>query len=206
MAAPNRRLERTALVPEVAKHVAATRLFDLTVYENHEKFLEGTGSMVLDRVHRIAYACASPRTDEDVLNEWCRNMNYEPVLFHAEYDRQPVYHTNVVLSVGNAVAVCCLDAVTDEDERLSLAQRLSERRTLMAITPEQLQRFTCNMLLVRSKANQPFWVMSQVALMSLNDDQKAMLEKDGALLALDLDTIETFGGGSARCMLAEVGW
>jgi len=133
-------------------------------------------------------------------------MKYEPVLFHAELNHQPVYHTNVVMSIGNTVAVCCLDAIGIDDERNTLTQRLTEHHSLLTITLEQMQRFAGNMLLVRNKTNETFWVLSQAALESLDENQIVTLEKDGRLLPLTLDTIETFGGGSARCMLAETGW
>jgi hypothetical protein len=205
MAAPNRRLERIALVKDVVKHVNANQLFDLTAYEQHEKFLEGTGSLVLDRVNNVAYACVSPRTNIDLVNEWCDNMHYQPVVFHAELHHQPVYHTNVMMAIGNNVAVCCVDAVADEVEKQKLNDALSKHHALVTITRDQMERFAGNILLVRNKLNKAFWVMSQHAMESLHDNQKTMLQHDGELLPLQLNVIETFGGGGARCMLAEVG-
>ena len=206
MAAPNRRLERTALVKDVAKHINASRLFDLTSHESKEKFLEGTGSLVLDRVNRIAYASISQRTNVDLVNEWCENMNYEPVIFHAGHNHQAVYHTNVVMSIGNSVAVCCVDTVADEAERNALVERLTKHHGLVAITVKQMERFAGNVLLVRNKLDKAFWILSQIGYDALTQNQKILLEKDGVLLPLSLNTIETFGGGSARCMLAEIDW
>lgn len=206
MAAANRRLERVGLMNVLMRQAPNKKIFDLISYESKGKFLEGTGSLVLDRVNRIAYACISPRTDMVVLKDWCEQMNYKSVVFHAELNHQAVYHTNVVMSIGNTVAVCCLDVINDRDERTNVGNKLKQHHQVVSISIEQMEKFAGNMLLVRNKNNDCYWVMSDTSADSLASDQKKMLEIDGKILSLKLNTIEHFGGGSARCMIAEIDW
>jgi hypothetical protein len=208
MAAPNRRLERRKdIVIELLHGTTGKQVIDLSQYETTGKFLEGTGSLVLDRTHRIAYACLSPRTHQALVHEWCGMLHYEPFIFSAALpDTGSVYHTNVVMSLGNRVAVCCLGAITRSDERERLFEKLSQHRCVVDLTVDQMKCFAGNMLLVRNAAGEHLWVLSQTAYGVLTLSQLETLALDGDLLPLSLDIVETYGGGSARCMLAEVGW
>ena len=205
MFAPNRRLERKKL--RVAfRELHYTRDVDFTPYENSGHFLEGTGSLVLDREHRMAYACLSPRTDEKALEEWAKTMGYRYFAFHS-VDEQgtPVYHTNVMMHVGTHQAVVCLDSVCNESERNELLARLqSDGKEVVAITLDQMHQFAGNMLELHNDRGEQLLIMSQTARQSLTPEQTATLSKYTRILSPDIHTIETAGGGSARCMLAEL--
>ncbi|MDR1681747.1 MAG: amidinotransferase [Prevotellaceae bacterium] len=205
MFAPNRRLERKALA-EIRRRIPVRRLIDLTHYEAHGHFLEGTGSMVFDREKRIAYACLSPRTHLNVLDDFCRQTGYRPVVFHAvDYDGQPIYHTNVMMCVADAFAVVCLEGITDPQERIAVVDSLcSTGKEIIAVTLSQMQHFACNALPVRNAAGQPFLALSAAARRALSDAQRSAIERYSPLLSADVQTIERHGGGSIRCMMAEV--
>jgi len=204
MFAPNRRLERKKL--RVAfRELHYTRDVDFTPYENSGHFLEGTGSLVLDREHRIAYACLSPRTDEKALEEWAKTMGYRYFAFHS-VDEQgtPIYHTNVMMHVGTRQAVVCLDSVRDESERGELLAHLQGNgKEVVPITLEQMYQFAGNMLELHND-NEQLLIMSQTARQSLTPEQISTLSKYTRIISPDIHTIETAGGGSARCMLAEI--
>jgi len=207
MFAPNRRLERKpALIELFKKKFRISSILDLTPHEKENRFLEGTGSMVLDRHHQIAYACLSPRTHLEVLEEFCRLMKYTPISFHGE-DKNgvPVYHTNVLMALGEKYAVICLDSIanTKEQEQVVAALRLSKKE-IISISHQQMQQFAGNMLEIINKEGKPFVVMSTQAYQSLNPEQITKLQKYDTILHTPLYTIETNGGGSARCMIAEV--
>lgn len=207
MFAANRRLERKPSILEYLQNkFVISRIHDLSQHEQENRFLEGTGSMVLDRKHRIAYACLSPRTNEILLNEFCRIMNYEPVGFHS-YDSAgaDIYHTNVMMSVGTEFVVVCLDAVTDESEKQQLISRFTMTgKEIIDISLEQVNQFAGNMLQVINDDEEPLLVMSSRAYDSLTSIQKIRLGKYNELIHVPLTTIETAGGGSARCMIAEI--
>jgi len=173
-------------------------------FELHNQFLEGTGSMVLDRVHKIAYACISERTDLDLLNEWCAKMNYIPHTFHGVSNGQPIYHTNVMMAIASKVAIVCLDCLPDQDERSSLSDTLSFHHHVVEISDTQVQSFAGNMLALKNKSGEELMVMSARALESLSAQQRAEIEKYCRIVASPIPTIEDVGGGSARCMIAEV--
>jgi hypothetical protein len=208
MEAENRRAERRMdIVDDLRKHFDLDVVLDFSHFEKEGKFLEGTGSLVLDRMQRIAYACLSSRTNEEVLKAWQKQMNgYEVVKFHAS-DRfgEPIYHTNVMMCMGDNFCVVCLESVKDLDERLMLKQKLeSTGKEIIEITLEQMEDFAGNMLLVKNNLEKKFLVMSEKALNSLTPVQVNNLEEKAEILACDLGVIETLGGGSARCMLAEI--
>lgn len=175
-------------------------------YELRDRFLEGTGSMILDRPNKIAYACVSPRTDVGLLNEFCEKLEYEKVDFTAVDDQdQEIYHTNVMMALGETLVVICLDTVRDENERNELVEKFNTTgKEIIEITISQMKSFAGNMLQVRNKEGQTFLVMSEQAYRSLNEDQIAKIEAETKILYSPIPTIETFGGGSARCMMAEV--
>ena len=207
MEAPNRRAERRMDILERLKEkFDLNSIVDLTSYENQGKFLEGTGSLVLDRMHRIAYACLSTRTNEEVLNDWTNQMNYSSFVFNAvDKNGNPIYHTNVVMSMGDTFCVICLEAVPNLDERLALRQKIeSTGKEIIEISLEQLENFAGNMLLLKNNNNKKFIVMSQKAFNSLTPNQIEHLEELAEILHPELGVIETLGGGSARCMIAEI--
>lgn len=207
MQAENRRQERRLdIIDDLGKVYHVAKIVDLTAFEKEGKFLEGTGSMVLDRMKRIAYACLSPRTNPEVLAEFSRRTGYQVVSFSAvDAAGIPVYHTNVMMCIGDAFAVVCLAAVADPDERLMLRQTLvNNGKHVIDITLDQMAHFAGNMLLVMSQKGQKLLVMSKQAFDSLTPRQRDELDDFAALLPFDLTTIERYGGGSARCMLAEV--
>lgn len=214
MFAENRRAERRqdiieALTGAVAPSCASAALLDLTSYEKRNLFLEGTGSLILDRNEHLAYACQSPRTCEEVLEEWSSKMGYDYFLFHAEdMNGNPIYHTNVMMSVGEQLAVVCLDAITDIEERMSLIELLEESdKEIVEISLEQMNEFAGNMLqlhTVKDGELKYIMVMSARAKDSLDQDQIEAIEKYCKIVAPDLEFIERNGGGSARCMLAEI--
>lgn len=207
MQAENRRLERRTDVLEVLKEkFEITRINDLSTFENEGKFLEGTGSMVLDRENKIAYACLSPRTDLDVLSSFCLQSGYRPVYFHSEDGNgQEIYHTNVMMCVGTRFVVICLDTIRDQEERDMVVQTIvSSGKVIIEITMEQMGQFAGNMLQVRNRAGEDLLIMSERAYRSLDPEQTARLEKYCRLVWSPLTWIENTGGGSARCMMAEI--
>ncbi len=169
-------------------------------------YLEGTGSMVFDRPNRICYACLSARTDEHLLNEFCQRMGYEKVAFSAlDSNGREIYHTNVMMSVGTTFVVIVLDSVRNQDERKRLLSKFAEtQKEVIELSMEQMNAFAGNMLQVRNKAGEPILVMSEQAYRSLTPVQIAALEKHTRILYSPIPVIEAYGGGSARCMMAEV--
>jgi hypothetical protein len=209
MFAPVRRLERSeAIVQTVldAGFEANDERRHLENYEANNLFLEGTGSIIFDHQHRLAYACISPRTDADLLEELCRFMGYRKVVFRStDAHGQEVYHTNVMMALGETFVVICLDSVPDARERSLLVAAFAETdKEIIEITMDQMNQFAGNMLQVRNDKGETVLVMSQTAYQSLTDDQVATIQKHTKILYSDISTIETYGGGSARCMMAEV--
>lgn len=210
MYAENRRKERHPSVwDSLAKAGVSIKVKqDYSPFEQEGVFLEGTGSMVLDRAQRIAYAALSERTDPKLFVRFCADHGYEAHSFRANQTvggrRLPIYHTNVMMSIGPSFAIVGLDTIDDNDERLSLIEKLEKSgKTIISLTEEQIERFAGNMLTLLGSEG-PVLVMSSSAFNALNDDQKARLEKHAQLVHSPLDTIERCGGGSARCMLAEI--
>ena len=207
MFAINRRLERKESVLDAVKakfNIAAIN--DLSHYETKQLYLEGTGSMVLDRMNRIAYACISPRTNPAILNEFCRMNDYTAISFIARgSDGVDIYHTNVMMCVADHYAVVCLGSICDTGEREKLITSLQNHgREIIDISLDQLDHFAGNMLQVLNSDNERLLIMSSQARLSLKKEQVNRLEKYNRILHSSLDNIETAGGGSARCMLAEI--
>ncbi|MEH3114255.1 MAG: arginine deiminase-related protein [Pedobacter terrae] len=207
MFSENRRLERRKEILEDLKtRFELKHLSDLSFYEMQYAFLEGTGSMVLDRTNKIAYACLSVRTDEEVLNNFCMLSGYEPVIFQAvDSDNFPIYHTNVMMCIGDRFAVVCLDSIRNADERIQVNISLKgSDKEIIEISLAQMNKFAGNMLQVSNAAGESLLVMSEQAYLSLNPEQVKTLEQYSRIIYAPLYTIEKNGGGSARCMLAEI--
>ncbi|WP_311324740.1 citrulline utilization hydrolase CtlX [Capnocytophaga sputigena] len=210
MFAENRRRERREdILDKVeAEGFDIENVYDYTDAEKENIFLEGTGAMILDRVNRKAYCALSPRADEDLFIEFCEDFEYTPVIFKAYQqvgnEQLPIYHTNVMMALGVDFAVVCLDTITDKSERKNLLHHLKEdKKEVINITPEQMCQYAGNMLQVQGK-NSTYLVMSDAAYNALTPQQIQTIEKHTQILHSNLETIETCGGGSARCMMAEV--
>jgi hypothetical protein len=207
MYSAKRRMERRADIIEVLSR--QYRIEDRLKMEWHERenrFLEGTGSMILDRPNHIVYACLSERTDEELLEEFCLFSGYEKVLFHAmDGQGKPIYHTNVMMALGETFAVVALDTLPIPAERAKLLAFLHHtHKEVIEISIAQMMSFAGNMLQVRSKTGETFLVMSQQAYASLSGEQLARIEAHTRILTANIPTIEMYGGGSVRCMMAEV--
>ncbi|MBV9962066.1 MAG: amidinotransferase [Parafilimonas sp.] len=207
MYAENRRAERKQhVLNELNKKLKSINTIDLTTYEAENIFLEGTGSMVLDRDNKIAYACVSPRTNMKALEDFCNKMNFTPCTFTAVDDKgREIYHTNVLMCVADKYVVICLDSIQDESEREHVKTTIEgSGKKIINITAEQMNRFAGNMLQLQNKKGEKILVMSQQAYMALNNQQINELEQFNKIVYADLTSIETNGGGSARCMIAEI--
>ncbi|MBK6266790.1 amidinotransferase [Marivirga sp. S37H4] len=212
MFAENRRIERRKDILRKLQQnygLKISEIVDFTTYEAENKFLEGTGSMILDRPNGIVYAAISVRTDEKVLQEFCEKFDYKAVKFVAKQtvdnQRLPIYHTNVMMCVADNFAILCADAIDDEAERKAVIQSLENTgKEVIEISENQEHHFAGNMLQVKSIDGKSYLVMSGAAHQSLKDKQLKSIEKHCEIISSSLDTIEALGGGSARCMMAEV--
>ncbi|RCH55267.1 amidinotransferase [Mucilaginibacter hurinus] len=207
MQAPNRRLERREdIIRNLQGEFDISHVVDLSRFEQENKFLEGTGSMVLDRDNKIAYACISPRTSEDILSIFCEHTSYSPVLFHAVDEKAvPIYHTNVLMAVAEKYTVICLNSINDITEKENVIRSLTlSNKEIIDINFEQMNRFAGNMLEVKNQTGESLILMSKSAWESLDQAQRAILLKYSKPVYANIETIETIGGGSARCMMAEV--
>lgn len=210
MFAENRRRERReeVLIRLENEGFKINNIYDYTPAEDEGFFLEGTGSILMDRVNRKAYCALSPRADEELLIEFCEDFEYMPVIFTANQTvdgkRLPIYHTNVMMCLAEEFCVICLDTIDDAKEKKNVVQHLkSDGKEIIAITEGQMHHFAGNMLQVQGR-DKKYLVMSAAAHNSLSKQQIAAIEKHCEILSSDLHTIETCGGGSARCMMAEV--
>lgn len=207
MYAPNRRTEkRDDIVQWLAENFRITNLEDWSEYEAEGRFLEGTGSMVIDHAHRIIYACISERTNATVLEKFAAAHNCTAITFHAvDLKSRPVYHTNVVMCVGDRFAVICGDAIADETERIAVTQLLeSTGHEIISISLEQMHAFAGNMLQLMNTHGDRFIVMSQTAWDHLQPPQRKKIESYAKPLVIAVPTIEQVEGGSVRCMMAEI--
>lgn len=211
MFALNRRVERRHDILETLQNEGfeIKEIDDFSHFENEEKFLEGTGSMIFDHDHKIAYGSVSLRLDEELFRKFCAEFGFTPVVFHSFQQvgdlRLPIYHTNVMMCVADRFVVICLDCIDSELEREKVQEVIkSTEKEIIEISEEQMQQFAGNMLQVQNEDGAKFLVMSQTAYRSLSEDQIQNIEKHCEIIYSDLNTIEVNGGGSARCMLAEV--
>ena len=210
MFAENRRRERREDILDIVEEAGfeIENVFDYTEAEDEGIFLEGTGAMVLDRIHRKAYCALSPRASEELFIEFCEDFEYTPVIFRTfqktDGELKPIYHTNVMMALGRTFAIVCLDTIEDKNERKDVLNHLKEdKKEIITISREQVDYYAGNMLEVKGKEHS-YLVMSQTAYESLTPQQIEAIERHTQILYSDLSTIEICGGGSARCMLAEV--
>lgn len=211
MFALNRRVERRPEILERLKDEGfkINTVEDFSPFENEEKYLEGTGSMIFDHDYKIAYGSVSLRLDEELFRNFCSKFGFTPIVFHSYQNvgdqRLPIYHTNVMMCVAEQFVVICLDCIDDEMEREKVQEVIkSSNKELIEISEDQLQQFAGNMLQVQNEEGDKFLVMSETAYKSLTKEQVERIENYCGIIYADLNTIETNGGGSARCMLAEV--
>ncbi len=207
MLTENRRLERQPYVIEqIEEQFTINRHLDFSEHEALGQILEGTGSMILDRVNRLVYACLSPRTHADLLDEFCKWADYKKVEFHSlDRNGQEIYHTNVMMAMGDKFVVICMDSVPNEAERQLLLHHFEQtNKTIIDLSMEQMEAFAGNMLQVQNEAGKTFLVMSEQAYKSLTQHQIETIEQFTNILHTPLYTIEKYGGGSARCMMAEI--
>lgn len=211
MFAENRRRERREDILDILeeKGFLIEGVIDYTSAEKEELFLEGTGSIVMDRVHQKAYCALSPRADESLFIEFCEDMECTPVIFTAyqsvDGNRMPIYHTNVMMCIAETFAIICLDSIDDKKERKNVVDHLkNDGKEIIAITEIQEQHFAGNMLQVIGADDKRYLVMSSAAFKSLTNEQLKAINKHCEIIHSPLDTIETCGGGSARCMMAEI--
>lgn len=216
MFAFNRRQERKEeFLTQISKNFKIQRTLDLSKWEEEDKFLEGTGSMILDRENKIVYACLSPRTHPEVLADFCKELGYKAVVFNAlDQNGQEIYHTNVMMCIGSEIAVICLDSIADTEEDKQNGTSAKERvvnslketsKKIIDISFDQMNQFAGNMLEVVNHEGKRIIVMSATARKSLKPEQtKEFNQAYYRILSPDLSTIEVNGGGSARCMMAEL--
>lgn len=207
MLAENRRLERRADILETLKQdFEITEILDLSFSETENQFLEGTGSIIFDHKNKNAYACLSPRTAKDLFIHLCENLNYSPIYFHS-YDQKgkEIYHTNVMMNIGNGYVVICLESITNLVEKQMLIEHFTQtNHQIIVVSLEQLKSFCGNMLELERPNKKNLLVLSQTAFTALNNVQKEILSEYCELLPISIETIETIGGGSVRCMITEI--
>lgn len=211
MFAPNRRLERRKDIVQIIEEWGKTvnNVDDFTFGEDENQFLEGTGSLVLDRVNKVAYAALSERTDKSLFLQFCETFDFDPVCFIAnqsvDNQRLPIYHTNIMMSVANEFAVICTDSIDNEYERKIVMYSLEKTgKDIITISESQMHCFAGNVLQVENREGKRFLVISRTAYDSLNEKQIERLSAYNELIICSIPTIERVGGGSVRCMLAEV--
>lgn len=211
MFASNRRAERRIeIVERVIGHgFNISQMVDYSVYEKENRFLEGTGSMILDRTNRVAYAALSPRTDAELFQWFCNDFGFKAVTFNATNsvgdNRSAIYHTNVMLSVAESFVVVCMESIENETEREMLAEQFrATNKDIIEINLAQMEHFAGNVLQVKNAEGKRFLVISQSGYNSLNDVQRAKLSSYNELIVVPVPTIEKYGGGSVRCMMAEI--
>ncbi|MFK7049175.1 arginine deiminase-related protein [Flavobacterium davisii] len=211
MFAENRRLERREDILDILEEQGflIQDVMDYTLAEEDNVFLEGTGSMILDRVHQKAYCALSPRADEELFIEFCEDFEFTPVLFNAfqtvNDKRELIYHTNVMMAIGETFAILCSECIDDKAEKKNLVENLKkDGKEIIYISESQVNAFAGNMLQVKGDNDKTYLVMSESAYDGLNKMQIAQIEKHTTILYSNLETIEMYGGGSARCMMAEI--
>lgn len=212
MFASNRQIEMHKFKHQVeeivAKRQASDKLLsivDYSPYYENRKYLEGTGAVVIDRKSKTAYCCLSPRADLELFQQFCKELGYEGITFRAFQEGRPIYHTNVLMGIGENKAIVCLEAIKDKQERQMVYDKLiNSGKEVIEISLEQVKQFLGNTLELKGRDRENFIVMSETAYRSLSPSQKKVILKDTEIVHVPVDTIEYYGGGSVRCMIAEV--
>lgn len=211
MFAKNRRLERRMDILDRLrdKNFKINDIIDYSVFEEKDVFLEGTGSMILDRAAKKVYCTLSPRADLTLLNKFCSDFGYIPIPFRAyqwsDNKRLPIYHTNVLMAIGEEFAILCSDSIDDLDEKNKILSELrSDGKIIIDITEKQVEHFAGNALQVKNPKGDRYLILSKTAKDILSEDQIRSIEKTSKILGVDIDTIQKYGGGSVRCMMAEI--
>ncbi|MFT5640810.1 MAG: hypothetical protein ACI9A7_000908 [Cyclobacteriaceae bacterium] len=210
MYAENRRLERRSeIITQLKGQFKVSELIDLSYFENANKYLEGTGSMILDRQNKLIYAAVSERTHPEVTQAFANKIGYQAILFRANQtfngERKPIYHTNVMMCIGEKFALYCADSIDDiEEKKLVFDSCQNTSKEVVLISESQKDQFAGNMLQLMNQSGERLIVMSQNAFNSLNKEQRETLSNHGKLIYSDINTIEMLGGGSARCMIDEI--
>ena len=211
MFAEDRRLERIKFLGALVEAMGRDhlRIYDYTKHEKDGRFLEGTGAMVLDRANKKAYCCLSERADEGLFLQFCKDFGFKAVPFHGfqtyRQQRVAIYHTNVMMAVGEKYAVVCLDAIDDPDERKLVIEELTESgKEILAVSEHEIDNFAGNEIEVLGADDKRYTVMTHSTFSVLTDEQKAEIEKSSEILVGDVQTIEAYGGGSVRCMISEI--
>lgn len=207
MYAPNRRIEkRNDLLQMLVEKYNVRDVEDWSEYEAESLFLEGTGSMIIDQDYKVIYACISPRTNKSVLEKFAHAHGYKAMLFYSKDENgTDVYHTNVIMHLGETYAVICMESIPNEAERIAVSQLLiTTGHEVIPITLKQVHAYAGNMLQVKNAKGEKFTVLSKSAYNSLTKEQRDILQMHTTLLPMDITTIETIGGGSTRCMMAEI--
>ena len=207
MFAPNRRFERESkIISKLSKSGIDIELInDYSVYENENKFLEGTGSIVLDRKSKIAYCSISKRSNLDLFKKFCLDMDYTPFTFNSSYQSKPIYHTNVMMSICNNFSVICLDSIHNNQERENIIKKLDNSGLeIIDISLDQMTSFLGNCIQLINSDSSPILIMSSRAFNSISKSQLKKIESHSEIIHSDIKTIENNGGGSARCMIAEI--
>ena len=207
MKAKNRRLEKFGqALPFILENYQVDHQYDMAIEEAEELFLEGTGSMIFDRIHKIAYAGISERTNRHLFHEFCNKMHFTAIDFHpVDENKKPIYHTNVMLSITSDMAIICLESIHNQEERSLLLEQFERtNKTIIDITYQQMRHFCCNVLEVTSSTGEKLLTMSSKAFNAFKPQQIATIEKFCKIIHSDLNTIEDIGGGGSRCMMAEI--
>jgi hypothetical protein len=207
MCAKNRRVERRIdIIEKLKEKFAIKHIIDFSSYEKENKFLEGTGSILFDHRNAIAYACLSPRTNKEIFVKLCGVLNYKPIYFIAcDEAGQEIYHTNVMMSIAEKIVIICIESITNKNERDIVLQSFKNTgHEIIEISFAQMSNFAGNMLAIKPSEGKHFIALSQIAYNSLQAVQKDIIEKHYELLPIAIPTIETIGGGSIRCMVAEI--
>lgn len=207
MQSENRRLERQEhIIDQLSEEFDVQAVFPLETFEDYDQFLEGTGSMIFDRVNKVVYACLSPRTNETVLDKFCKLTGYEKVVFKSiDGKGKDIYHTNVMMALGEDFVVICLETIKDPVHRKAIKDAFAKTgKTIIRISPDQMMAYAGNMLQLRNTAGERFLVMSSQAYDSLYPEQIQFIKQHTQILHSPINVIEEVGGGSVRCMMAEV--
>ena len=207
MFAENRRLERkSGILRKLSKKGINIEItHDYSSYENQNKFLEGTGSIVLDRNSKIAYCALSMRSSKELFNKFCNDLDYQPVIFNSIYESKPIYHTNVLMSICNKFCIICLESIKNQEEKNNVIKSLEDSELeIIEISYNQMSNYLGNCIQLIDKYGNPILVMSTTAIESITSHQLNKISKHTDIIHSDIRTIEKYGGGSARCMIAEI--